>query len=397
VDPQENLVPFDRMSATVHWSNQSWQLLVEGKVLKDFGRREHDARQALRIIHDLKLTHYGTVGGPNPIMEYWLASGQGPQGGAMGARTLIFDPSLLIVDQVQSQWCIRDPQRVWFNFGFQAEEAQRGLAIIHKYGFTQLASLGQGTTSMMVFLSRQGERASGTLVGPKGRASNQTAGAQANTTKLASKYPESNLGSLANPVLPPLQSVPRSAQGARHEFGESGTPTMLGGARKVAVSQTGAINGELVRHVPFDWRQAQVRQDQEGWKILTGGMVLASFGGDEHSARTALSAIHYYRFTEQCQVGQPATHFQYYMTNGQPPRGLMLGLSSQAFQPETVSVQQLGLSWAICSGSHVLLECGPHPEDARHLLEVIQRNKFDRLCRVGDSHTPGMTFLVKTR
>ena len=56
-------------------------------------RREFEARQALRLIRELHLTQRGTVGGPDPIMEYWLADGQAPQGLVSGLRTVPLDPA----------------------------------------------------------------------------------------------------------------------------------------------------------------------------------------------------------------------------------------------------------------------------------------------------------------
>jgi hypothetical protein len=41
---------------------------------------------------------------------------------------------------------------------------------------------------------------------------------------------------------------------------------------------------------------------------------------------------------------------------------------------------------------------GERPNEARALLEVIKRNRFDRLCHIGsDGAGQGMTFLVRSR
>src|SRR5690242_18015177 len=76
----EKLTTFDYRAADVHWIDGRWQLHAGGVLIKDFGHREQDAREALRILRNLRLTQHGTIGTPRPIMEYWLASGQAPHG-----------------------------------------------------------------------------------------------------------------------------------------------------------------------------------------------------------------------------------------------------------------------------------------------------------------------------
>ncbi len=81
--------------------------------------------QALRLIQELHLNQFGTVGTPSPIMEYWLSSGQVPAGFTPGLRRLSLDAATLRVERMQSQWCLRDARTIVFNFGFHREEAER--------------------------------------------------------------------------------------------------------------------------------------------------------------------------------------------------------------------------------------------------------------------------------
>src|SRR5262249_44121115 len=57
----ERLVTFDYQQAELRWIDQHWQLVAGGVWLKDFGRREADARAALRTIQSLRLTQRGTI------------------------------------------------------------------------------------------------------------------------------------------------------------------------------------------------------------------------------------------------------------------------------------------------------------------------------------------------
>src|SRR5947209_6541690 len=71
-DVSERLVSFDCDRTEVAWAEQHWQLQAAGILLKDFGRREHEARQALRLVRQLRLNQYGAIGSPSPALEYWL-------------------------------------------------------------------------------------------------------------------------------------------------------------------------------------------------------------------------------------------------------------------------------------------------------------------------------------
>jgi len=44
----------------------------------------------------------------------------------------------------------------------------------------------------------------------------------------------------------------------------------------------------------------------------------------------------------------------YWATSLASPRGVMFGLQGQAFQPESMQVQQVGSEYALCNGSQVV-------------------------------------------
>jgi hypothetical protein len=385
--PVENLTSFDGAAARLEWVDQHWQILAGETVLKDFGRREPEARQALRLIQELGLTQRGTVGRPTPVMEYWLASGAGPQGLTPGLRLLPLDLPSLRVEKIQAQWCLRDSQRVLFNFGLHPEEARRALAILRKYRFTQVGVVGRAIPSMLVFVS-EGEGMSGLSSASTSRIRKVSMRSPAGSP---ARPADSMLGSVVTAALPPLQES-----------------TSLPGAHPVVFKENQDRSAHLAaakprlpgwdeqgEWVPLDWRQAQVRQEGGVWKLAAGSYVVATFGADEQAARQALAAVQHYRFTEHCRVGQPSPVFSYFLVNGQAPRGLLFGLSSLAFQPDKLSVQALGRLWALCSGDQVMLILGEDGDEARRLLEAIRRNQFDRLCRIGPSEKESMSFCVR--
>jgi hypothetical protein len=193
------------------------------------------------------------------------------------------------------------------------------------------------------------------------------------------------LDGLVSPALPPLsQPAPKKPEGPAWR----GQPHFGPGHAEMGKALP---TGE---RVPFDWRRVEVRQDNGNWKLAAGSLVLANFGSDQHEARLALSAVQHYRFTEQWRV---AGDFRYFLTNGQAPRGLMLGTQAQSFQPDALVVKQVEDRYALCSGDKVLVRLGQRQEEAQQLLEVIKRNHFDRLCRLGEWAPQGLTFLVRSR
>jgi hypothetical protein len=394
----ENLVSFDNLRVDLSWANNHWQLKSGDVVLKDFGRRELEAHQALRLIRDLHLTQRGTVGSPNTVMEYWLSNGRAPQGLAPGLRTVALEPNILSVAQDQGQWVLRDPRRVLFNFGRNEAEARQAQAVIQKYGFTQLALVGQAAPAMLVFMSQPVDHL-GTQPVPNGPQFNHPAiqphgpPAPDALAKLSG-----GVNTIVTPTVPPLRESSQHAQGPHYPF--SGTPAQdLQPAHHTFLGPEQTIPGlgDLNNKVPFDYRQVKLTQEGSNWKLKVYDHQLADFGHDRVSAERALTAVQYYRFSEQCLVGGPQPCFSYYLVNGRAPQGSMYGTQAQAFQPETVQVRQIGQRWALVAQDQPLVQLRDKPEEAKQLLDTIQRNRFDHLCRIGPDEEHGLTFFVRSR
>jgi hypothetical protein len=398
----ENLVSFDSLRVDLSWANNHWQLKAGDVVLKDFGRRELEARQALRLIHELHLTQRGTVGSPNPVMEYWLNNGRAPQGLTAGMRTVAFDAKSLSVAQEQGQWVLRDPQRVLFNFGQSETEARLAHSVVQKYGFTQLGLIGQAAPLMIVFMSPPVDRFAAQQVPIGPQLTHQPphhldAAPKPATSDALAKLTGGN-NTLVTPTVPPLREPSLQAQGPRYPFtGSPGQELLPAHQTHLGPEQTIPGFGDLNNKVPFDWRQVKLVQEGVNWKLKVAERPLADFGADRLSAERALAAVHYYHFTEQCLIGGPQACFSFYLVNGKAPQGTMLGAQSQVFQPEALQVKQIGPRWAVVANDQPLVQLRDKPEEAKQLLEAIQRNHFDRLCRVGPDDDHGLTFFVRSR
>jgi hypothetical protein len=376
----ENLTRFDPLAVELKYDDRRWVLAAGKTVLKDFGRNELEARQAWYLIRELRLNQHATIGSPRPIVEYWLHDGQAPDHLPHGIRSLPLDPAHLHVERAQGFWVVREPVRVLFNFGSNEADAKQALAVLQRYGFNQVGLVGQAVPSMLVFAARPqadpqhlGSQRMPSAPrpghGPGGLAQKPS---DREASEAASFYP--------SPVLPGLRSGVQPLQPVKFRHPRGGFP-----AWHDEVSATGVTT----RETPFDWRQVQVRHDAGDWKLTAGGQVLANFGNSERDARLAQAAFIHYRLTEQRQIGTPTPVAGYFLSNGQPPQGVMPGLLGDSFHPESLNVRQVGEHYCLAERSHTILDCGPHEEDARHLLQVVRQYRFDNLCRIGpdDQHT----------
>jgi hypothetical protein len=379
--PLEKLTMFDYRSVVLEWVDNHWQLRAGNVWLKDFGKREKEAREAVRLIRDLHLTQHGTIGTPRPVMEYWLTDGRAPQATQTSLRTVPFEPQRLRVERVQDQWCLRDDQHSFFTFGAHEDEARQALAVIQQYGFNQVGYIGQGVPVMIYFLT-----------GPSSSNHSLTErlpslGEETAKTSQRTHVDRMNTGVQPTRFLAPDQSGQNPALPS----------TTLPGGRQLAVPNLVAADPTgTVERVSLDWRQVQVRRENHDWKLVQDNYTLANFGANEYQARQALRVVQYYRFTEHCLVGTPPV-FRYFLVQGQAPRGLLLGTNTMPFRPEMLQVQQLAKDFVIADGNRILFHFGEKDKEARQVLQILQQHKFDHLCRIGLYEPAGMVILVRTR
>ena len=344
---------FDCLTTEINRGNNHWAILADGAVLKEFNT-EADARTALGIIRELKLNQYGVIGSP-PIMEYWLVDGHAPFGAGPNLRLVDLDLNTLHVEELDNQWCLRDKQRLLFNFGVNRAEAYLALDVVRHYGFTQLGRVGQFIPSMLYFL-----------------------------------------GSRADQDRPPSLPVPQLGAGQTWQPGQRGVAKRPPGVARIGFAQKPVRVEPQTEHVRFDFRRVEVRRDKNEWKLVCDNHVLANFGANQQDARLAWNTIQHYHFSEHCLIGRPHASFSYYLIGGQAPRGLMFGIMTQPFHPETVVVRQQGQGWGVYAGDQPLVAFG-HIEEARELEAAIQQYRFDHLCRIGNAQGQGMTFFVRAR
>ena len=272
--------------------------------------------------------------------------------------------------------------------------------MLRQYGFNQLAIVGRGMPAMLLFVARPtngGSLAVGASFSRRVNLLKQKPGTtegqrQAEALAVRGGQP-APLNSYPVPVLPSLrpEALPgrEPVQGRAHHTLTANGP----GDLRTAAEPAPVV---VTERVPFDWRQAQVRRDNGNWKLVVGGYMLADFGVDEHSARQAQAALMHFRCTEHLLVGTPQPVVSYFLTGGQAPRGLMGGLFSDPFRPDGLTVRQVGQHYYLAEAGRPLLDCGPHPDEARYMLGVIRQHGFDNVCRIGLDDKHSLTFLVRS-
>jgi hypothetical protein len=339
------LTKFDCHDLELRHDGDRWQLRGGTAFVKDLGTSENDAREAQRIIRELRLTQHGSIGSPQPVIEYWLADGQPPQGFPARYRLSSFDLKSLQVVQMEGHWCLRDARQLLFNFGPREQDAQQALAMLKRYQFNRVGYVGAANPVMMYFM----------------------AGADDN-------HPSDQR--LQRPITMDQLRQPRQLS----------APSPL-----VYDPATGS------EHLPLDWRQVQVRHEGQRVKLVFGNQCLADFGGNEMDAREALRIVQYYRFTEQCRVGASNDAVTFYLVNGQAPHGLGAGVRSTGFHPGQLTVRQIDDHWMLCENDRPVLRAGKNATEAKQVLTLIQKYKFDNLCYIGRADAPALTFLVQGR
>ena len=398
----EALTSFDPATLELSWNEGHWSVNAAGRPLKDFGRRAEDARQAWHLMRELRLNQRGTIGAPQPVLEYWLTDGRPPQVLPRGVRMLSIDLAGLHVEQAQGNWVVREPGRPLFSFGSHKEEAELALAVLRKYGFNQVGVIGHGAVGMLVFVARPeggGRNAAAAGLQPgrqmslKPDANTEAGRQQAAALALSAKSLAARKGSAvpANfPIVPALPSLQPDALPAARLPGQDRPSRFL-------TAQVPRDRPDVVtERVPFDWRQVQVRRDSGDWKLVAGSYTLANFGMSEHDARLAHAALVHYRCTEHQLVGGPEPAAGYFLANGQAPLGVMVGLFNDSFQPDAVTVRPVGKHFCVTQGNHPILDCGTRPDEARYMVDVIRQYRFDHVCRIGSDDRHTLTLLVRS-
>jgi hypothetical protein len=345
----------------------AWQLWAGQRMVRDFGDREMDARNALRVFKDLRPTEWASIGGAKPVVEYALVNGRppatlglspagddprNPNGAATGGGIIAgpavtgaganlvvpIDLRTVRVEAVRGVWCLRDDANIHFNFGPVKDDAEQALAVVRRYGFNRIGVVGAPEPVMTYFFVGQDD----------------------------------------------------GKQFDRGPFAQAALQAQIDGLKRVGIPVPGVgYVGEMVR---LDPRKLEVKKDGTEWVVTNGTDVVGRFGPTEWAAKDAARTIADGRFTEFCKVGSAGLSF--FLVNGKTPQRVPFAVQGRRFDPGALKVQQFGAAWAVTENGRHLFDCAS-AEEGETLLRVVRHFKFDQLCHIGPSQKLGVTFLAK--
>ena len=139
----EDCTAFNSSTVGLEQINGKWKIVDGSQWLFDFGSDRAAAQKALQVIIHYRMNRSCFVGHPDPSFAYLLAKGGVPEGPMAGEDCLAFDPARIRVSKIKNRWKIVDGRHWLFDFGSNATEARRALAIIKRYGFTRSCFVGR--------------------------------------------------------------------------------------------------------------------------------------------------------------------------------------------------------------------------------------------------------------
>jgi hypothetical protein len=365
---KENLVPINSADLTLkRAAGGVWQVWMGQKMFRDFGAdtrfSETNARDALRVLREIRPTEWATIGTPRPIVEYGLINGRpplapglvqtgnaGPNGpevtivsgdsksplvNSAAAKDVIpIDLRSVRVEAIRGVWCVRDDSNLLFNFGPNKADAEQARGVILRYGFNRIGVIGS-PNPVMNYLFASAEN-----VPPPG--------------PLAKLQLQAQIDSLARVGIP--------------------------------VAGVGYV-GEMFR---FDPRKLELRREGGEWQVASGTDVIGRFGPSEYSARDAMRSIQDGRFNEFCRVGS----LTFFLVDGKAPTRVPYHVQGRRFDPNSLKVARSGAAWSITENNRQLLPCA-NAEEGETLIRVLKHFGFDQLCHLGPSPKVGVSFFAK--
>jgi hypothetical protein len=135
-------IPFDSRRLDLRRDGGEWVLYSGRTVVGHFGADDRNARMALEILEQFRITELCRVGESG--FGFFLSNGRAPQGGVVGTGARPMQTEKLNVKQIGNSWSICEGSRSLIDFGDHADDARKALAAIREYRFDSYALVGGG-------------------------------------------------------------------------------------------------------------------------------------------------------------------------------------------------------------------------------------------------------------
>ncbi len=335
---KEQILRVEGSSIIVRRQNDNWQLWAGTTLLREFGKHQSEAEDAVRQMRELRPTEWVSIGTGRPVVEYGLTKGEAFIPTYEPKHSSNVDLKSVRAENVRGAWILRDDSAILLNFGADRAGAEQAAAVVQRYGFNRLGWVGDAAPQMTYFYAMSGQHHGGAGFGAA------------------------------------LKSV------------QEQNLTRTG----IDVAGLGFVGERIV----IDSAKCEIRKEKGEWVIAHGADVLATFGPSEWSARDALKIVKDLRFTEFCRFSPEVTFF---LVNGQAPTKVPFSVQAARFDPEGLKVRpSTGGQFALFDGGYRQV-FGPMAtqQEAEQLLKLLKHYKFDQTCQQGLSSRGGLKFLAK--
>lgn len=339
---KEDLLRFEPQSLTAEKIEGHWLLRSGKEHLKDFGPDRATAQETAKIIQDLRFNQIGIVAGSNPPFEYWLIDGKAAR--AMNARLVVLPiaSANIHAEKVGGTWMVTDGAKGLYDFGTDEQGAKRAAIVFWKYGFNQLAVIGNPQPTLFI-----------PLLDPR-----QVARANANT--------------LLEPS--PLRVLSDAAR----------TSLLLPG--DVYAGPKAAFNPNQL---------SAIRQEKSGeWTLVLNNEIIGRFGSNETTARAAIKVIQDAKPTEVAFIGE--SRIPLFLNAGQAIHGEPLGVPRISMRADRMKVQKLRDNWWLFEDTRPVIEIGSKI-DAELMLGVIRVYELKNLSVFGKVESGGLKVFTAGR
>jgi hypothetical protein len=146
----------------------------------------------------------------------------------------------------------------------------------------------------------------------------------------------------------------------------------------------------------FDPDQAELRWQDSRYQLWSGNTMLKDFGRYEAEGREVLRIVRQLRLNTLTTVGSPRPIMEYWLTNGEAPRGLIAGLRTLPIDTATLTAEQVQGQWCVHDSTRILFNFGQQGDACRQALASIQHYGFSQVGYVGQVAPVMLVFLANT-
>jgi hypothetical protein len=191
------------------------------------------------------------------------------------------------------------------------------------------------------------------------------------------------------PVLPGPAVTPVVAPSAPITTPPAGANPAFGGP-----AATTAAAAPLDNTIAFDPDKAELVWRDNRWQLVSDTAFLKDFGRYEAEGREVLRVVRDLRLNTLTAVGSPRPVMEYWLSNGQAPRGHVAGLHTVNLDPAALTAEQVQGQWCVHDGSRILFNFGQQGDACRRALAAIQRYNFNQIGYVGQVAPVMLVFLA---